>query len=58
MEHQKNMNIGSIGGGGRYADLTGIFGLKDMSGVGVSFGAARIYDVMDELDLFENIDLN
>ena len=58
IDHQKNIKIGSIGGGGRYADLTGIFGLKDMSGVGVSFGAARIYDVMDELDLFENIDLN
>ncbi len=58
IDHQKNIKIGSIGGGGRYADLTGIFGLKDMSGVGVSFGAARIYDVMDELDLFDNIDLN
>jgi len=44
--------IGSIGGGGRYDDLTGSFGLKGVSGVGVSFGAARIYDVMEELDLF------
>lgn len=55
---QKNIKMGSIGGGGRYADLTGIFGLKDMSGVGVSFGAARIYDVMEELDLFETIEFN
>lgn len=46
------VNIGSIGGGGRYDDLTGIFGWKGVSGVGVSFGAARIYDVMQELDLF------
>ncbi len=45
-------NMGSICGGGRYADLTGIFGLKDMSGVGISFGADRIYDVMEELNLF------
>jgi histidyl-tRNA synthetase len=44
--------IGSICGGGRYDDLTGIFGLKNMSGVGVSFGADRIYDVMTELNLF------
>lgn len=46
------LRMGSIGGGGRYADLTGVFGMKGMSGVGVSFGAARIYDVMEELDLF------
>ena len=45
-------SIGSICGGGRYDDLTGIFGLKDVSGVGVSFGADRIYDVMLNLDLF------
>lgn len=44
--------IGSISGGGRYDDLTGIFGLKNMSGVGISFGAERIYDVMSELHLF------
>jgi len=44
--------MGSIGGGGRYDDLTGNFGLKNVSGVGVSFGAARIFDVMEELDLF------
>jgi histidyl-tRNA synthetase len=42
----------SILGGGRYDDLTGIFGLKNMSGVGVSFGVDRIYDVMEELNLF------
>ena len=44
--------IGSIGGGGRYDNLTSNFGLKDISGVGVSFGIDRIYLVMDELDLF------
>ncbi len=44
--------IGSIGGGGRYDNLTGSFGLKGVSGVGVSFGAARIYLVMEELGLF------
>ena len=48
----KNIKMGSIGGGGRYDDLTGVFGLKDMSGVGVSFGADRIYDVLEELGLF------
>lgn len=46
------VKIGSIGGGGRYDDLTGIFGLKDMSGVGISFGLDRIYLVMEELNLF------
>lgn len=44
--------IGSITGGGRYDDLTGIFGLKNMSGVGISFGADRIFDVMNQLNLF------
>lgn len=44
--------MGSIGGGGRYDDLTGMFGLKGISGVGVSFGADRIYDVLEELNLF------
>lgn len=44
--------MGSIGGGGRYDDLTGIFGLKNMSGVGVSFGLDRIYLVLEELNLF------
>jgi histidyl-tRNA synthetase len=48
----KDVAIGSITGGGRYDDLTGIFGLKDVSGVGISFGADRIYDVMLQLDLF------
>ena len=44
--------MGSIGGGGRYADLTGIFGLKDVSGVGISFGLDRIALVLEELNLF------
>jgi len=56
------VKMGSICGGGRYDDLTGIFGMKDMSGVGISFGADRIYDVITELDLFpktvdNNLDL-
>ncbi|MBM3435908.1 MAG: histidine--tRNA ligase [Bacteroidetes bacterium] len=48
----KDVKIGSICGGGRYDDLTGIFGLPGISGVGVSFGADRIFDVMLELNLF------
>jgi histidyl-tRNA synthetase len=44
--------MGSIGGGGRYDDLTGMFGLKGLTGAGISFGADRIYDVLQELDLF------
>jgi len=44
--------MGSIGGGGRYDDLTGMFGLKDLTGVGISFGADRIYDVLEKLKLF------
>ncbi|RYY33604.1 MAG: histidine--tRNA ligase, partial [Sphingobacteriaceae bacterium] len=44
--------MGSIGGGGRYDDLTGMFGLKNLTGAGISFGADRIYDVMEELNLF------
>ena len=48
----KDYEIGSICGGGRYDDLTGIFGLPNTSGVGISFGADRIYDVMTGLDLF------
>ena len=44
--------MGSIGGGGRYDDLTGMFGLKNLTGVGISFGADRIYDVLEELNLF------
>jgi histidyl-tRNA synthetase len=46
------VNMGSICGGGRYDDLTGIFGMPGMSGVGISFGADRIYDVLNELQLF------
>lgn len=46
------MQMGSICGGGRYDDLTGIFGLKDVSGVGISFGADRIYDVIENLQKF------
>nr|WP_299388899.1 histidine--tRNA ligase [Allomuricauda sp.] len=48
----EGVKMGSIGGGGRYDDLTGIFGLKDMSGVGISFGLDRIYLVLEELGLF------
>jgi len=48
----KEVEIGSVCGGGRYDDLTGIFGLEDVSGVGVSFGADRIYDVLHHLGLF------
>jgi histidyl-tRNA synthetase len=44
--------MGSLGGGGRYDNLTGVFGLDGFSGVGISFGAERIYDVMEELQLF------
>ncbi len=46
------VKMGSICGGGRYDDLTGIFGMKGVSGVGISFGADRIYDVLTELELF------
>ncbi|MBO9657485.1 MAG: histidine--tRNA ligase [Chitinophagaceae bacterium] len=45
-------NMGSIGGGGRYDDLTGLFGVTGVPGVGISFGVDRIYDVMEELKLF------
>ncbi|WP_412560438.1 histidine--tRNA ligase [Winogradskyella sp. MIT101101] len=48
----EGVKMGSIGGGGRYDDLTGIFGLKGMSGVGISFGLDRIYLVLEELNLF------
>jgi len=48
----RDVKIGSVCGGGRYDDLTGIFGLEDVSGVGVSFGADRIYDVLQQLGLF------
>ena len=46
------MQIGSITGGGRYDNLTGIFGMPGLSGVGISFGADRIYDVLNQLDLY------
>jgi len=53
----ESVSMGSIGGGGRYDDLTGIFGLKNMSGVGISFGLDRIYLVLEELELFpETVD--
>ena len=47
-----DVEIGSITGGGRYDNLTGVFGLKDVSGVGISFGADRIYDVLNQLELY------
>ena len=47
-----NVQMGSIGGGGRYDDLTGLFGVPNVPGVGISFGVDRIYDVMEELKLF------
>lgn len=53
----KGVNMGSIGGGGRYDDLTGIFGLSDVSGVGISFGLDRIYLVLEELGLFKVVEL-
>ena len=52
VEAPATVAMGSIGGGGRYDDLTGIFGLQDMSGVGISFGLDRIYLVLEELGLF------
>ncbi|NLK81269.1 MAG: histidine--tRNA ligase [Bacteroidales bacterium] len=48
----RDVEMGSICGGGRYDDLTGVFGLPHVSGVGISFGADRIYDVLEQLDLF------
>lgn len=48
----QDVQIGSIGGGGRYDDLTGLFGVPDIPGVGISFGVDRIYDVLEELKLF------
>ena len=52
----KGVEMGSIGGGGRYDDLTGIFGLKDMPGIGISFGLDRIYLVAEELGLFPSLE--
>jgi histidyl-tRNA synthetase len=48
----EEVKMGSIGGGGRYDDLTGLFGVPDIPGVGISFGVDRIYDVMEEMNLF------
>lgn len=53
-----SVSIGSIGGGGRYDDLTGIFGMPDMSGVGISFGLDRIYLVLEELELFKDVEID
>ena len=50
-----SVNMGSISGGGRYDNLTGVFGLPGISGIGISFGIDRIYDVMEELNLFANV---
>lgn len=47
-----DVQIGSITGGGRYDNLTGVFGLDGVSGVGISFGADRIFDVLNQLDLY------
>jgi len=52
VEAPKSIEMGSIGGGGRYDDLTGVFGLKGVSGVGISFGLDRIYLVLEALNLF------
>ncbi len=52
----KGVQMGSIGGGGRYDDLTSIFGLKDTPGIGISFGLDRIYLVMEELNLFPSLE--
>ncbi|MFV0529979.1 MAG: histidine--tRNA ligase [Flavobacteriales bacterium] len=51
----KDVQMGSVGGGGRYDDLTSIFGLKDISGVGISFGLDRIYLTLEELNLFPDL---
>ena len=51
----KGVQMGSIGGGGRYDDLTGLFGVPNVPGVGISFGVDRIYDVMEELQLFPSV---
>lgn len=53
-----NVSIGSVSGGGRYDNLTGVFGLEGVSGVGFSFGVDRLYDVMDELGVFPQEDLD
>ncbi len=53
----KDVAIGSICGGGRYDNLTGVFGMDGVSGVGISFGADRIYDVLNHLNLFDEINM-
>jgi histidyl-tRNA synthetase len=53
-----DVNIGSICGGGRYDNLTGVFGMEGVSGVGISFGADRIYDVMNQLTLFNEVEVS
>lgn len=53
----KDVEMGSIAGGGRYDNLTGIFGMEGVSGVGISFGADRIYDVLNQLDLYPSENL-
>ncbi len=53
----QDMKVGSIGGGGRYDNLTALFGKEGLSGAGISFGIDRIYDAMNELQLFQNLDL-
>ena len=52
----KGVKMGSIGGGGRYDDLTGVFGLKDLPGIGISFGLDRIYLVLEELDVLPSLE--
>ena len=52
----KGVNMGSIGGGGRYDDLTGVFGLKDLPGIGISFGLDRIYLVLEELGILPSLE--
>ena len=52
----KGVKMGSIGGGGRYDDLTGVFGLKDLPGIGISFGLDRIYLVLEELDALPSLE--
>lgn len=54
----KEVAIGSITGGGRYDNLTGVFGMENVSGVGISFGADRIYDVLNQLDLYPKTSLD
>jgi histidyl-tRNA synthetase len=58
LNEEKSTYTGSLSGGGRYDDLTGIFGLPNLSGVGISFGADRIYDVLEELNLFPQDNIN